>query len=335
MAKSTTKARSTDFTAEMRVVVLYGKEPLLIADATRVLIDTLTEAFGEVEQFRFNGETATLADVFDELRSYGLMQQHKLVIVDNAAEFVKEDNRPPVERYTENPVEHATLLLRGDLWRGGNLDKKIAKVGTVRKFDALSASAATSWVKSRAESAHDVTIEPNAATLLVERLGTSLTGLDTELGKLSAIVGDAKQGITRAMVEEMVGKSREEQAWEVQAAVVSGRPDVALRKVRELMEISRVDPVPISWSFMDLGRKLYGCSRLLRERQHPGAIAKRYKLWGPMQEAVLGAARKISPDDAAAIFRQVVQADRKMKSGLANGVRSVEAQAVLLADRFR
>ncbi len=304
-----------------------------MAEATQALIATLSDAFGEIEQFRFDGETAQPAEVLDELRSYGLMQQHKLVIVDQAAVFVKDESRALMERYAESPVDHATLLLRSDTWRPGNLDKKVSKVGAIMKFDALSTSAAADWMKRRAKETHGVIIEPAAVTLLIDRLGSNLLRLDTELGKLCA-VADAKQGITRTLVESMVGKSREEQAWEVQAAVVSGRPEVALRKVRELIEISQVDPVPISWSLMDLARKVYGCSRLLRERHPPGVIAKRYRLWGPMQEAVLGAARRIPPHEAAALFRQVIRADRRMKSG-DNPVRSVEAQTLLLTDRMR
>ena len=47
--------------------------------------------------------------------------------VDNADQFVKEANRPLVERYAEHPTENATLVLRSDKWNKGKLDAMIEK----------------------------------------------------------------------------------------------------------------------------------------------------------------------------------------------------------------
>lgn len=319
----------------MRIVILTGKESFLIADATRALIETLTAAHDEIEQFRFDaGEGLALATVLDELRSYGLMQQHKLVIVDNAASFLNEDSRPAMERYAEKPVDHATLLLRSETWRPGKIDKIVTRTGLVQKFDEVAAPAASRWVETRASTAHRVKIEPAAAALLVERLGTNLTRLDTELGKLAAVV-DEKAGITKPIVEDMVARSREEQFWAIQNAIVQGRPEGTLRAVRDMVDISRVDPVALSWSLMDLARKLHAVSRLLREGEPAGAISKRLKLWGQTQAALLRAGEKTAPREAARLFRETVAVDRKMKSGLLNSQRGVEGQALLLTDKFR
>ena len=95
----------------MRIVVLRGKDQYLTTERTRQLADALRERFGDIDQFSYDGETATPVDVLDELRSYGLMSPHKLVILDKAEQFLaREGHRPPMERYIEDPVEEATLL---------------------------------------------------------------------------------------------------------------------------------------------------------------------------------------------------------------------------------
>ena len=74
--------------ASMRFVVLLGREVFLVQERTRKLTERLEEQYGRIDCFRFDGETTPLADVLDELRSYGLLAAHKLVIVDSADKFL-------------------------------------------------------------------------------------------------------------------------------------------------------------------------------------------------------------------------------------------------------
>jgi DNA polymerase III delta subunit len=68
----------------MRIVVLHGKEAFLRTRYTQDLEEALAEKYGQIDRFVFDGETARLSDVLDEIRTYGLLQQHKLVILDHA-----------------------------------------------------------------------------------------------------------------------------------------------------------------------------------------------------------------------------------------------------------
>ena len=91
--------------AEMPIVILHGPELFLHDEYTRRLVESLKTSHGEIEHFSFDGSTTPLAVVLDELRSYGLMQSHKLVVIDNASEFMKAaGNRPAMERYAAEPM---------------------------------------------------------------------------------------------------------------------------------------------------------------------------------------------------------------------------------------
>ncbi len=126
----------------MRILVLHGKEPYLIASASKRYENLLREEFGDVARVELDGETTELAAVLDELRSFALFEPHKLVIVDAADKFLAspargEDGkkaagsprRRALEAYAENPVAQASLLLRADAWRPGKLDKIVAGNG--------------------------------------------------------------------------------------------------------------------------------------------------------------------------------------------------------------
>ena len=167
--------------SSMRFVILHGKDSFQIVERLQRFQKLLGEQFGEVSRFDFDGGSVQMVDVFDELRTFGLLATHKLIVVDKADQFVaSEERRRALERYAEEPMEHATLVLRSESWRPGNLDKLVAKVGAVLKCEPPDAGHAMSWCSMRAEKAHGIELDGKAAEALVDRVGNDLARLDTE-----------------------------------------------------------------------------------------------------------------------------------------------------------
>jgi DNA polymerase III subunit delta len=334
------KPKSAAFTVDpsMPIIVLHGKDAYMMTARTREIADMLREAHGEIEQFEFDGDTAELADVLDELRSYGLIQRHKLVILNKADAFLAPKSptddsryRRAMEAYAQNPVDSATLLMRADTWRAGNLDKHIAKAGgAVFKIEQPTAATALKWMAGRVQKRYDAAIESAAAQRLVEQIGPDLARLDVELAKLAAFVGSG-QTITRQHVNELVGMSREEEVWAIQAAVASGSPDRAVAKLREVLSVKDKEVVA-TWAICDLLRKMHAAAHLLREGVNTKAISGQLKLWGDSQQAILAAARRCEPARLAELLQAAIQTDLNSKSGTGEIVRSLEALTVRVAD---
>jgi DNA polymerase III subunit delta len=325
-------------TAEMRVVVLHGKDAFLRLERGRRLETLLEERFGGVDRTDLDGTQAPLADVLDGLRTPGLFAPHKLVVIENAEAFMAaEDRRRAMEAYAQSPCADATLLMRSaGGWRPGNFDKFVAKVGAVIKCDSPSPGEAVAWCIARTRKRHEAEMEGAAAELLVERIGCDLGRLDSELGKLAAAAarpGEGATRVTRAIVQEFTGLSREEQAWEIQGPVVHGDAPGALRKLDELLRVSRVPEVMIGWSLVDLARKVHDASCLLAQGEAEGAVAKALKLWGPSASSVVRAGRKLRPHAAAGLFRMAVETDRSTKNGTApDPARAFEGLMVRMAE---
>jgi DNA polymerase-3 subunit delta len=326
--------------ADHRIVVLHGKESFLRSEHTRRVLDALRERFGAVDEFSFDGTSCSLADVLDELRSYGLMSQHKVVIVDQAEQFMQgDDRRRAMERYAESPMQDATLILRSGGWRPGTFDKLVAAVGVILKCEAPGAAEAVRWAVARSQKRHGVELSAAGAQALVDRVGPDLGRLDSELGKLAVgalamggPTGDAKVVITPELVKEFTGLSREEQAWEIQGALATGDPAQALAKVDELLRVSRAPEVMLAWSTIDVVRKVHDAAALAAQGQPDGAIAKSLKLWGDGAAVIVRLARSVPLARAAALLQAAIAADRRMKSGLSpEPSRAVEALAVQIA----
>jgi DNA polymerase-3 subunit delta len=321
------KALDTD----CRVVLLIGADSFIAGEHTAVLKEKLLAKHGEMDVLAFDGQNANLADVLDECRSFGLMQQHKMVVVDNADQFVKEEKRSLVERYAQDPSEGATLVLRATKWHKGKLDEMIEAVGTIVTCDEVDEPTAVNWAVKRAEKRHSAKLDLKAAQALVERVGTELGRIDCELAKL-AVAGDKPGVITTELVAQFVGRSREEEVWGIQSTLVCGDAAQAVAHVRDLIEVSRQPTIMIFWAMTDLARKLHGAARGVRAGVNPFALAGTLKLWGPSKDIILRAAGRIDPNAAAELFDACVKADVRQKTGLGEPERSAEILAMKFAE---
>jgi len=326
-------AGQPNFDANMRVVILYGKDSFLMTRYSSDLEDVLTKKYGEVDRVVFDGETVDLATVLDEVRTYDLLLRHKLVIVDHAEAFlVAKDSgttstRKSLEKYAKSPVSSATLLLRAPTWRKGNLDKIVNKTGLVFKLQEMNELDSVRWCVGRSGKEHGCKLDAKAAQLLVKRIGISLTRLDSELGKLAAKVAPQTL-ISYEDVVEMVGLSREEQAWEIQSVLLSGNSGEVLTKIGELIDISRQPRELLVWSVVDLSRRLAAASAMLASGSTANDIRRSLKLFGNSGDRVIAVAKRRSPSILANVFTDAVAMDAKMRSGKLDSRRGVEILAL-------
>lgn len=338
--KSTSRKASPAVSADTRILVLYGPEQMVMQEHFDSLKTAIKEAYGDYETFRFDGKSATLADVFDELRGYSLMSTYKLVIVDDADEFLKKGGegqtsyRQAVERYAESVVDHATLVLRGTKWNKGNLDKLIAKVGAVIKCESPAPADAAKWLVTRAKTHHRAELKQNAASAMVERVGPYLMLLEAELGKLAVMSSDGV--IDTKLVQAAVGQSSDAKMWVMQepllAGMSSGSARLPLEMVRELIELAGHDPVPVTWAAIDLCRKLSVAWAMRAAGDSEQVIGKAMKLWGAQIRPFMTVVRKLDAAAATRLMESALTTDQRTKSGLGEARRNLEALCVTLTD---
>lgn len=323
------------FMGTERIVVLHGKELFLQGELMVRLRQSLeSRTGGEVEVVRYEGSRAGLADVLDELRSFGLMAQHKLVVVTEAEEFVKK-HREPLERYAQEPVETATLLLRSEGWNKGNLDKAIEKVGRIIKCDEPSRAQVEAWLTHRAGEGHKVKIGREAMAQLVEHIGLDLGRLDSELGKVAVGV-EPGETISGDQVRAIVGHASDDAAWAIQDALLTGSAQKSLQKLHELVDLAGADLAPIAWAVSDLLRKLHYAAGMAAAGGNPFSIGSKLKVWPPERhEPFVEVARRLGPERSAALLATSIEMDRRSKSGFAEALINIERLCVRFAGALR
>lgn len=339
MAKRATTTKTSDakgeISADTRIAVFHGADPFLQAERARQLKEALQHEHGEegVDVFSFDAQSASVAEVLDECRSFDLMQRHKMVVVENADKLVAGDNRPLVERYANAPSDNATLVLKASKWNRGNLDKLIEKVGAIVKCEPPTPQQAVGWAGARAKKRHNADIDKDAAIALVERVGADLGRIDTELAKLASAAPGNKGAIPRItvdLVHDLVGRTREDEVWSIQAAIATGDPFLALGAVRDAIRIARHPETLVAFACVDLAKKLHSLAHLMRQGVPGIPAARRAGFWKD-PETFVPLAKRASTDALADALAAAVELDRRSKTGLTDPEAACERMAVRLA----
>ena len=91
---------------------------------------------------------------------------------------------------------------------------------------------------------------------------------------------------------ELVGLSREEQAWEIQSVLLSGNEGASISKLGELLDVSKQPRELLMWSVVDLTRRLSAAAAMISSGYSSGEIRKALKLFGDGGNRMLTVAKK-------------------------------------------
>jgi DNA polymerase III subunit delta len=310
------------------VHALVGSDLFLQLEALRGIIHT---APAGVQRFDFDGASAELAEVLDELRSFAMFSAAKVVVVREADEFLTR-YRPSLEQYVSKPAPGSILVLRlGSLPKTQKIHKLIAASGQIH--DCNPPKAVRGWIVQRAKTAHGLNLGGEVAGLLEELVGNDLGRLDNELAKLSLqCEGKAVEG---GMVRVSVAFQREQEMWDMTNEVAAGNTTAALRRWRQLVQLdSSAEYRAVTWLTIWLEKVRRGLA-LKRQGWREAEIARELKIW-PADSVTrfFRTAEAIGMSGAGRLIDELAELDRRSKSGLGDMAGNVE-RFLLMAARGR
>jgi DNA polymerase-3 subunit delta len=307
------------------VVVLTGGQRHL-KQAALARLRTLVIADDDASLTRFAGKETDLQSVTDELRTVSMWGDRRLVVIDDADDFVSK-NRAALEKYVDAPAKKSVLVLDVASWpKTTRLAKQLAKTGLDVECTELKGAALSKWLIDSARDAHQTSLQRDAAALMVELVGEELGLLDQELAKLAAYVGSRKQ-ITTEDVRGLVGGWRTETTWAMTDAVRDGRLAEALAALGQLLEAGEPGP-----------KLLGGINFVFRKLAYATELSKRGSLDAALKDASvfprdIGPAaaylRRIGRPKAEQILTALVTADAGLK-GLSRLPERLQMELLLL-----
>ncbi len=196
-----------------------GEEPYYIDRLTEYIEDNiLSEDEKGFNQMVLYGKDVSIEDVISNAKRYPMMAERQVVIVKEAQELSRTIEK--LESYVENP-QPSTVLVFAYKYKTLDKRKKVTKLmekhGVVYESKKLYENQVGDWIK-RVLSGKQYNIEPKAAAMLVEFLGTDLSKINNELDKLTIILPKGST-ITPAIIEENIGISKDYNVFELRKAL--------------------------------------------------------------------------------------------------------------------
>lgn len=294
------------------VVVTYGAERFLRRQAIQAVTRlVLGEAEDEAGLTKIDGRNTDAATVLDELRTISMWGGRRLVLVEEAKDFISE-NRATLEKYVEKPAKKSVLLLDVESWpKNTRLYKAVAQAGLDIDCNPLSAGDAVRWLIEEAKGTHGKHLLRDAAQLMVELVGPQMGFLTQELAKLASYVGDGAK-IDADDVGKLVGGWKLETTWAMLDALQGGNLPLALSHLDRLLTAGEA-PLMLLGGISFSYRKLAQATELSRQGRSLKEALTEVGVFGnkiAMSEAYL---RKLGRPAAETIYEQLIETDLALK----------------------
>ena len=209
------------------IYFFMGEEPYYIDQlADYIANNVLTEEERGFNQMVLYGRDVTLDDVVSQAKRFPMMAERQVVIVKEAQDLSRailaqpEKSKNTLEAYAENPQPTTVLVF---CYKYKKLDKRkrvykaLSKNGLIFESKKLYENQVGDWIR-RVMTGKGYTVEPKAAHMLVEFLGTDLSKINNELEKLRLILPEGST-ITPLAVEQNIGISKDFNNFELQRAI--------------------------------------------------------------------------------------------------------------------
>jgi DNA polymerase-3 subunit delta len=309
------------------IVVLSGKVGHLKQAAIKLLAERLLGSEGELGLTRFAGNDADLRSVCDELRTVSMWGDRRMVVVDEADDFVS-NYRSGLEKYLEQPARKSVLVLDVKSFpKTTRLAKVVAKIGLPLECTELSAGELARWLVDESKATYGKQLSRESAQLMIDLAGAEIGLLDQELAKLAAYVGDRPK-IEPDDVRALVGGWKAQTTWAMTDAVRDGRLDEALACLDKLLGAGEA-PQKILGGINYVFRKY---AQATEHARHTASLNAALQQSGVFPRDVAVSAqylRRIGRPQAERLFEHLQTADSRFKGTLRLPERIVLEQLLL------
>ena len=233
------------------IYFLMGDEPYYIDKISEYIennvLDDAEKGFNQQVMY---GRDVSVEDIVSAAKRYPMMAERQVLIVKEAQDLSRTIDK--LESYAENPQPTTVLVVN---YKYKKLDKRkksykaIAKNGLIFESKKLYDNQVADWIR-RVLGGKKYQIEPKAAQMLVEFLGTDLSKISNELNKITTVL--TKETIINAShIEENIGISKDFNNFELRKAIGEKNVVKANRIINYFAENPRKHPLVMTISLLN------------------------------------------------------------------------------------
>ena len=233
------------------IYFLMGEEAYYIDKISDYIENNvLSEEEKGFNQMILYGRDVTVDDIVGNAKRFPMMSEKQVVIVKEAQDLSRTIEK--LADYAENPQPSTILVIcykYKTIDKRKRLAKTIAQMGCLFESKKLYENQVSDWISSVLRE-KGYQIEPKAAHMLVEFLGSDLSKIANELGKLTLIIENGSI-ITALHIEQNIGISKDFNNFELRKAIGDKELVKANRIVQYFSQNPKSNPLVMTISLLN------------------------------------------------------------------------------------
>lgn len=294
--------------------LLFGPEDYLRDRAARAITNlALHEA--PLREFNESIYSLTNTDVRQAIAAaeqMPMMAERRVVRIDDLNKLLEEDEAALL-RYVDRPAESSVVIFTAtDVDKRRKLTKTLLNACVSVEFAHLKESDLEKWAKSRLRELN-ATLDVSTLKYILNLVGDDIRRLSNELDKLATAALPSGK-VTRKMVDELVGHSRELSIFELSNYLIARDGKRAVETLKRLLD-DRTEPVALIGTLAASYHRL-ALAKELMSRGAPEQELNRlvFMLWGKKREDFLATARRSDANGLARSIKLIADADLAIKT---------------------
>ncbi len=233
------------------IYFLWGDEPYFIDQVSDYIEkNVLNDAEKSFNQTVLYGRDVDIKDIISIAKRFPMMADHQVIIIKEAQDLSR--NIDQLESYLDNIVPSTVLVFNYKYKKPDNrktVFKKMAKVGVMFESKTLYDNQIPTWINLYLK-ARGYQIEPKAAAMLLEFLGTDLGRIANELSKLF-IVLPKETAISAKNIEDNIGINKDYNNFELRKALGSKNVVKSNQIINYFAQNPKANPTVLTLSLLN------------------------------------------------------------------------------------
>lgn len=233
------------------IYFLWGDEPYFIDQISDYIEkNVLNDAEKSFNQTVLYGRDVDIKDIISIAKRFPMMADHQVIIIKEAQDLSR--NIDQLESYLDNIVPSTVLVFNYKYKKPDNrktVFKKMAKVGVMFESKTLYDNQIPTWINLYLK-ARGYQIEPKAAAMLLEFLGTDLGRIANELSKLF-IVLPKETAISAKNIEDNIGINKDYNNFELRKALGSKNVVKSNQIINYFAQNPKANPTVLTLSLLN------------------------------------------------------------------------------------
>ena len=310
------------------LVFMHGEDAFSLQQELDRWKHAFVRKHGDSNLEELDGTNVKPPTISESIRTLPFLGEKRLVILKNFLKHQKAEVSKELVPLLEKLSDSTVFLVAefGDPDKRSALYKKLTQIATIRLFLAPKGTQLSTWIQRRAET-HQAQIDFRSANILGNLLGEDLWSLENEIQKLSLFARG--QAITPEMIDQIVTGLIEQSIFTLTDQLAHKNTSGALRTIRMLQDQGHGGPYLFAMIVRQF-RLMLEMKSLGEEGKGQPEIARLMAVHPFVVKKTLGYCKNFTSSKLKAALRELLEVERRLKTGLIH-LRPREEEQYLLA----